>query len=350
MFLVRRRPGAVLLAALVLTGCGSADVAAPPATPAVSLSPLPSAAATTTVAPDARGIPDIPVAAVQAHLAELQKIATANNGNRAAGTTGYEASVAYVKGKLDAAGFRTRLQRVTLEPGQGAGSRPVDNLIADWPGGDERKVLMTGAHLDSVPAGPGINDNGSGSAAILEVALTVARTGHHPRQHLRFAWWGAEELGLIGSRQYVGTLTPADREAIAGYLNFDMVGSPNPAYYVYDGDSTTGPSGAWPTGSARIEDVLTRALAGRGVRALDADLGGGSDFASFIPVGIPAGGTFTGAGGVMTAEEATVFGGKAGQPYDGCYHQSCDTTANIDGPALDRNADVVAVAVWELSR
>ena len=102
------------------------------------------------------------------------------------------------------------------------------NLIADWPGGDPDQVLMTGAHLDSVTAGPGINDNGSGSAAILEVALAVAATGYQPGKHLRFGWWGAEELGLRGSRFYVNALPATERAKITGYLNLDMVGSPNP--------------------------------------------------------------------------------------------------------------------------
>ena len=349
---MRKGPVPALVALVLLAGCGSAEVAAPAVDPAVTLSPLPADPTESAAPPTQAGVPDIAVAAVQAHLSALEKIAKEHGGNRAAGTTGYEASVAYVKGKLDAAGFRTRLQAVTLQAPRDRGPadeslQPVHNLIADWPGGDEKRVLMTGAHLDSVRGGPGINDNGSGSAAVLEVALTVARSGYHPRQHLRFAWWGAEELGLIGSRQYAGTLTPAERKDIAGYLNFDMVGSPNPAYFVYDGDAEATP---WPTGSERIESVLRRAFTARRVRVASTSLGGASDYAAFLDVGIPAGGTFTGAGGAMTAEEATLWGGKAGQAYDPCYHQACDTTGNIDPAALDRNSDVIAVAVWELSR
>ena len=112
--------------------------------------------------------------------------------------------------------------------------------LADWPGGDTGDTgdtLMIGGHLDSVTAGPGINDNGSGSAANLEVALAVARAGLQPRRHLRFAWWGAEELGLRGSTAYVNSLSAAQRAAITGYLNFDMVGSPNPGYFLYGGDN-----------------------------------------------------------------------------------------------------------------
>src|SRR6185312_14691383 len=130
----------------------------------------------------------------------------------------YLASVNYIKGQLDAVGYSTVIQSFTYSGATGY------NLIADWPGGDPNQVLMTGAHLDSVTAGPGINDNGSGSAAILETAKAVAATGYQPGKHLRFAWWGAEELGLRGSQYYVNNLAASERTKIKGYLNFDMVG------------------------------------------------------------------------------------------------------------------------------
>src|SRR3712207_5660109 len=182
------------------------------------------AVATTTVvaaSPASAAPPDISLSNVKAHLTQLQSIATANGGNRAHGRPGYLASINYVKAQLDAVGFTTTVQQFTYNSATGY------NLIADWPGGDPNQVLMTGAHLDSVAAGPGINDNGTGSAAILEVAKAVASTGYRPGKHLRFAWWGAEELGLRGSQYYVNNLPSAERTRIKGYLNFDMVGSPN---------------------------------------------------------------------------------------------------------------------------
>lgn len=172
------------------------------------------------------------MANVKAHLAQLQSIATANGGNRAHGRTGYKASIDHVKAKLDAAGFTTTLQQFT------SSGRTGYNLIADWPGGDANQVVMAGSHLDSVTAGPGINDNGSGSAAILETALAVSRAQYQPTKHLRFAWWGAEELGMVGSKYYVNGLSSANRAKISDYLNFDMIGSPNPGYFVYDDDPT----------------------------------------------------------------------------------------------------------------
>ncbi|MGW3934160.1 M28 family metallopeptidase [Streptomyces phaeochromogenes] len=275
--------------------------------------------------------PDIPVANVKAHLTQLQSIATANGGNRAHGRAGYKASLDYVKAQLDAAGFTTTIQQFT------ASSRVGYNLIADWPGGDANQVVMAGSHLDSVSSGAGINDNGSGSAALLEAALTVSRTQFQPTKHLRFAWWGAEELGMIGSRNYVNGLTTANRAKISGYLNFDMIGSPNPGYFVYDDDPA-------------IEKTLKDFYAGIGVATeIETEGDGRSDHAPFKSAGIPVGGVFTGASSTKSAAQAAKWGGTAGQSFDRCYHSSCDTTSNINDTALNRNSDALAYAVWELS-
>ncbi|GAA2215253.1 hypothetical protein GCM10009850_107200 [Nonomuraea monospora] len=285
--------------------------------------------------------PDIPLANVKAHLSQLQSIATANGGTRAHGRPGYLASANYVRSQLDAAGYTTALQSFTYNGATGY------NVIADWPGGDPNDILMVGAHLDSVTAGPGINDNGSGSAAILETALAVSRQALQPTKHLRFAWWGAEELGLRGSQFYVNNLPAADRARIKGYLNFDMVGSPNAGYFVYDGDNSDGTgSGPGPAGSAQLERTIQDYFTSIGVPTRGTDFDGRSDYGPFIAVGIPAGGTFTGAEGIKTAAQATLWGGTSGQAFDVCYHRACDTTANINDTALDRNADAIAYAVW----
>jgi aminopeptidase S len=287
--------------------------------------------------------PDIPLANVKAHLTQLQSIATANGGNRAHGRPGYLASVTYVKGLLDAAGFTTQQQSFTY------GGATVYNLIADWPGGDTSDTLMVGAHLDSVTAGPGINDNGSGSAANLEVALAVARSGFQPNRHLRFGWWGAEELGLRGSTAYVNSLSAAQKAAITGYLNFDMVASPNPGYFLYDGDNSDGTgSGPGPAGSAEIEDTLEAYFTSIGVPTRGTDFDGRSDYGPFIAAGIPAGGIFTGAEGRKTAAQVQLWGGTA-STFDPCYHSSCDTISNLNDTALDRNSDAIASTVWALA-
>ncbi len=329
-----------LLAGAGLTAALSAGAAAAaPPVFAAPEAPHAAAAAPQTLA----AAPDIPVAAVQAHLSELQSIATANGGNRAHGRPGYLASVNYVKAQLDRAGWTTSVKSFTY------GGATGYNLIADWPGGDPDDVLMVGAHLDSVAGGPGINDNGTGSAAILEAALAVSRAGLRPDRHLRFAWWGAEELGLRGSRNYVTTLPAAERAKITGYLNFDMVGSPNPGYFLYDGDNSDGTgAGPGPAGSAQIEDTLEAYFASIGVPTRGTDFDGRSDYGPFIERGIPAGGTFTGAEGRKTAAQVQLWGGTQGA-FDPCYHRACDTLSNVNDTALDRNADAIAYAVWELA-
>ncbi|MFJ1567753.1 M28 family metallopeptidase [Streptomyces erythrochromogenes] len=293
-------------------------------------SAAPAALAAPTAVAAAPTPPDIPLANVKAHLSQLSTIAANNGGNRAHGRAGYKASIDYVKAKLDAAGFTTTLQTFTSSGATGY------NLIADWPGGDPNSVLMAGAHLDSVTSGAGINDNGSGSAAVLETALAVSRAGLQPTKHLRFGWWGAEELGLVGSKYYVNNLPTAERAKFAGYLNFDMIGSPNPGYFVYDDDPT-------------IEQTFKNYYAGIGVPTeIETEGDGRSDHASFKNVGIPVGGLFTGASNTKSSAQAQKWGGTAGQSFDRCYHSSCDNTANINDTALDRNADAIAYAIWNL--
>lgn len=218
------------------------------------------------------------------------------------------------------------------------------NVIAETRLGNPKNVVVVGAHLDSVPAGPGVNDNGSGTAAILETALQLR---HFPvRNKVRFAFWAAEEIGLLGSDQYVEELSDAERDRIKLYLNFDMVASPNYAYQVYDGDdSDKEGSPVGPPGSAQIEKQFERFYDARGLGHVGTDFDGRSDYGPFIAAGIPAGGVFTGAEGVKTAEEQTLFGGTAGVAYDVCYHQACDTTTNVNLTALDVNADAVADSV-----
>ncbi|MGX6600741.1 M28 family metallopeptidase [Micromonosporaceae bacterium Da 78-11] len=326
--------------ALPLIGAAAlvAGLAAVPAPAALAAAGPAQAAPAALAAP-----PNIAVADVKAHLAQLQSIATANGGNRAHGRPGYLASVTYVKGLLDRAGFVTQQQSFTYNGATGY------NLIADWPGGDTADTLMIGGHLDSVTAGPGINDNGSGSAANLEVALAVAGSRLQPTRHLRFGWWGAEELGLRGSTAYVNSLSTAQKSAITGYLNFDMVGSPNPGYFLYDGDNSdnTG-SGPGPTGSAQLEQTLAAYFTSIGVATRGTDFDGRSDYGPFIAAGIPAGGIFTGAEGRKTAAQVQLWGGTAAA-FDPCYHSACDTTANINDTALDRNSDAIAYAVWTLA-
>lgn len=427
----------------------------------------------------------VTIEGVLAHLDALQSIADAHDGNRAAGTSGYEASLDYVEGRLRAAGYTTQRQsvsyerpdltRATLEQvapdrvayrvgrdlrplgGSGSGSvtaraTPVDvnlaggrantsgceasdfvafprgdiallqrgtcrfgvkvdhavsagasavlifnqgdqagdddrrgvftgslgdtrtvpvvattfalgegwaatpgatltvsvdgtvrrvttqNLLADTAGVRPERTVVVGAHLDGVAEGPGINDNGSGVAAVLETAVQLGRLGVHPENRVRFAFWGGEEDGLYGSRHYVDELGATGARETLLYLNVDMIGSPNPVPAVYDGG---GPGAGWPDGSGVVHDVLADYLATRGPAPASTRFRS-SDHAPFLDAGVPVGGLFTGAGEEKSPAQAATYGGTAGQPQDPCYHEACDRVAGLDRDVLAVMADAVA--------
>ena len=216
------------------------------------------------------------------------------------------------------------------------------NILADTKGNADETVVV-GAHFDSVAEGAGINDNGSGTAATLETAIQLAKTKAKPANRVRFAFWGAEESGLLGSEYYVSQLSDEEIAQHALNLNFDMVGSPNGARFVYDGDgSAFGQAG--PEGSAEIEKVFADYFASEGLASAETEFSGRSDYAPFIAAGIPAGGLFTGAEGIKTEDEAAIFGGTAGKAYDPCYHTACDDLTNIDEKLLGQMSDAVAHA------
>lgn len=196
----------------------------------------------------------------------------------------------------------------------------VHNVIAESRAVADR-VVMLGGHLDSVHDGPGINDNGSGSAALLEVARAMAE--QHPGVRARFAFWAGEEFGLLGSRAYVASLDGDALGEIAAYLNFDMLGSQNFVPFVYDTPNAA-------PGSKGIADFLVEYLEQAGVGAERHDIGGASDHASFDEVGIPTGGIFSGATEVKTDAQAERHGGTAGEQLDACYHLACDRVANVN--------------------
>ncbi|MFJ9340763.1 M28 family metallopeptidase [Streptomyces sp. NPDC101733] len=241
--------------------------------------------------------------------------------------------------------------KVRLDLDQEHVKKTTRNVIAETKGGRADRVVALGSHLDSVPEGPGINDNGSGSAGLLEVALKLADEGANKKgkgtaNKVRFAWWSAEELGLLGSEHYVARLSEKQKKDIALYLNFDMIASPNPVQFVYDGDdSDKAGEGAGPAGSDRIEALINGFLDKRHAPHEGSDFDGRSDYGPFIANGIPAGGTFTGAEGIKTPEQAKRYGGTAGAPYDPNYHGAGDTLKNLDLKAFDTNLDVIAHAV-----
>ncbi|GAA4228069.1 aminopeptidase PaaP [Actinomadura meridiana] len=227
--------------------------------------------------------------------------------------------------------------------------RETANIVADTDRGRGDNVVVIGAHNDSVAEGPGINDDGSGTAALLEMAKQIRKLpARQLHNKVRFAFWGAEEEGLLGSQYYVDNLPQAERDKVALMLDFDMLASPNYVRFVYDGDNSTGGSTVPPpAGSGAIEKAFTDYYANRKLATAPTAFDGRSDYNAFISVGIPAGGLFTGAEGIKTAEQAKIYGGTAGVAYDKCYHSACDRYDNVNLKGYDEMLDGTA-AVTEL--
>jgi Zn-dependent M28 family amino/carboxypeptidase len=247
--------------------------------------------------------------------------------------------------------------RVSISATTIAEERTTSNVIADYPDGRTDRTLMVGAHLDSVPEGPGINDNGSGVAGILEIALQMKKLHINPTNHVRFAFWGAEESSppQWGSQAYLEELSAAEREGIALYLNFDMIGSPNFVRFVYDADVPTLPFGApAPEGSGQIEQVFLEYFASQNLATEPIPFDGRSDYQSYFEEGIPAGGLFSGSEGIKTEDQAKIplpgreelegYSGTAGEPYDPCYHKECDDIDNLNQTSIEQLADGAAHA------
>ncbi|MGW3587098.1 M28 family peptidase [Streptomyces fungicidicus] len=313
---MKRRLAVAGVSLAVVLGCGTLPAAATGSAPA---------------AVTAAAAPDVDVNKVKAHLNEFSAIAGRNGGNRRSTGQGYRDSVAYVKGKLQAAGYTVTEQPCASGCTSGAGP----NLIAEWPQGDANNVYMFGAHLDSVSAGPGMNDNGSGSAALLENALTLAQQNPTLRNRVRFAWWTDEEQGLNGSDFYVRSLSSTERGRIKSYYNFDMIASTNGGYFInHITSSAAAPMKAyWDSLGLQPEENTEGA--------------GRSDDYPFEQYGIPTSGYAMGASARKTSAQAAKWGGTSGSAYDPCYHRSCDTLTNINTTGLDRASDGIAYTLWQ---
>jgi Zn-dependent M28 family amino/carboxypeptidase len=220
--------------------------------------------------------------------------------------------------------------------------RETYNVFAETPEGKPQSVMMFGAHLDSVLDSPGMNDDASGTAALLEIALQMSELGIEPRNKLRFAFWGAEELGLLGSDYYVSTLSPTELNKIKMYLNYDVIGSLNGFPFVYTpqaGDGT-------PAASAEATRVFNDYFASVGLPRDPTPLLGGSDHVPFLVAGVPAGGLFSGATGIKTMEQAAAYGGTAGEPYDELINSPGDVIERINQDVLDDMSDAAAHGVF----
>jgi Zn-dependent M28 family amino/carboxypeptidase len=230
------------------------------------------------------------------------------------------------------------LPQVRLRVDAVSEARRTRNVIAELGSGSQ--VAMAGAHIDSVAAGPGINDNGSGVATLVELAEQIGASRGRPRRRLRFAFWGAEELGLYGSRRYVRALARAERRRIVAYLNLDMVGSENGGRLLYGG--TRG-------AAARAAAAVRAHLRARGVRIERTDPRHGSDHAPFEAAGVPIIGLFSGASETKRQRDRSAWGGRAGRPFHPCYHLGCDRLSRIDRRTLSDLSDAAAVAVHAMA-
>ncbi|MFC1853812.1 M28 family peptidase [candidate division CSSED10-310 bacterium] len=222
----------------------------------------------------------------------------------------------------------------------------ASNIFAETASGNDDQVIILGAHLDSVTAGPGINDDGSGSAALLELAYQIASLGYKPVNKITFAWWTAEEDGLLGSEYFLADLlanNPAALGRIAMYLNFDMIASPNYIRGVQDSDQSVIDSGfeQTPPGSGDLEQSFLDYFQARDLPTVPVGISR-SDDVSFFNYGIPSSALATGSAGLKSQNEVALFGGTAGEPYDPCWHRACDTTDNIDQEILLQNAQAIA--------
>jgi aminopeptidase S len=334
----RLRLALVLILFVLLSGCGS-TIPEPPSTA------QPSTAEPSSVPPAdgqlaQRLANEVSDAGAFVHLEALQEIADENGGHRAASSPGYESSVDYVVGVLRAAGYdvSTPTYDVSEEEG-GDGGGTLRNVIAQTHSGDPGSVVIIGAHLDSVDDGPGIVDNGSGVATLLEIANHLGASAPI-RNAVRFAFFGSEEDDALGSTAYVESLSAHDRREILLYLNVDMVASPNAGYFVQGGKGDD-KSESGPLGSATVARILAHELAKTGVTPEIIEFVG-DDESPFVDADIPSGGAENGDSEEKSDEQARAWGGQAGEEFDRCYHTACDGLGNVNRVVLNHYLHAVA--------
>lgn len=330
------------IASLAVLAAATIGCSAPPASPSATVASEPPDASAPAASATATPLPLTASALSQLldpnelsrHLAAFQDIADGSDGNRATGTSGFEASVAYVETELRAAGYE--VERLSFD----AGGAESWNLVAERAGSGPG-VVMVGAHLDSVAVGPGINDNASGVSALLAIAAALAELPE-PVATVRFAFWGAEEGGPFGSQAHVDALDEAAIAEIRAYINVDMIGSPNGLTFIYDEPGAADGSGA-------ITNIISGYFRQRGRPWEPIDLAGDSDHGAFTAAGIPTGGLFAGGIEPVTEEQAARHGATAGVPADACSHAACDTIDNVNLARLALMTDALAAAIVALA-
>lgn len=265
---------------------------------------------------------------------------------------GYYRELTVPVGIIDT-GTNAALRRTTARVTLVLDSKPVmakgRNVVAQTKTGNTDNIVVAGAHLDSSAASPGINDNGSGVAALLETASAL---GAQPRtaNAVRFAFWGSEKNGLAGATSYLRGLSAEQLNQIALYLDFDMLGSSNAGYFTFDGDQSAQlnpdiPVDSVPEGSAAIERTLAGYLYSAGARPADMPLSRITDYNAFLTVGVPIGGLTAGSSQRKSEAQARLWGGQAGVAFDPNYHTRRDTIDNINRDALSVMGSAAAFAV-----
>jgi aminopeptidase Y len=219
----------------------------------------------------------------------------------------------------------------------------TQNVVAETKSGDKENIVMLGAHSDSVGAGPGINDDGSGTLSLLEVAKALSN--FEVNNTVRFAWWSAEEEGLLGSDFYASMMTADENRRIRLFMDYDMMASPNFAYQIYNASNDKNPAG-----SGELKQLYVDFYEKEGVNYTFVPFDGRSDYDGFLRAGIPSGGVATGAEELKRPEEVPMFGGKAYIAYDPCYHELCDNLTNVDYNAWVVNTKLIAHSVASYAR
>lgn len=212
------------------------------------------------------------------------------------------------------------------------------NVIAETVHGDHNNVVSLGAHSDSVAAGPGINDDGSGTISLLDVAKAL--TNFKVNNAVRFAWWAAEEEGLLGSYAYANSLSEKENSKVRLFMDYDMMASPNYEYEVYDANNED-----HPNGSGNLKDLYVDWYVENNLNYTLIPFDGRSDYVGFIDTGIPAGGIATGAEGIKSVQSKEKFGGVVGEWFDPCYHALCDNLDNPDYEAWVINTKLISHSV-----
>lgn len=238
--------------------------------------------------------------------------------SRASGSIGNRVEAEYIMSHYDKFSISNNTQNVPMVSS--------DNIIATIAGKDSNSVFIVGGHYDSVTTAAA-DDNGSGTAVIMEVARAIKESGFCPNYTLEFINFTGEELGLYGSINYVKLLPPD--KTVKGMINLDMVSNPSAI-----GDCVefiAGPYNPGFTIAEKLVELDKKYLLDLNAKAVKGSVGA-SDHYPFQIKGIPA-----------------VFGTEC-TFNKAVYHKPSDTSDKINYRQLAKTAKVVAATVIELTK